>query len=251
MNSTAHTEEELRAVLVQIRRDWTKHDTPQRTTKSATTGSIAPLPSAWFTRQSVAQTLARWARAAAHDGYALPPEGHHINLTDPLATTAHLLPHARELSGWEQAPEATRDLQRVAGWLHNLTREPPPGVRLGTCPHPRPVIDDQGRRTNTECGGEIRATHTNASQVRCPTCKRVDTVEAWQHHILGAMGPVPAATLVQLLGNIGIRTSELGIRQRVGRGTISPPQTTREDGEPLYDPRVVIAQIVERDTPSG
>lgn len=248
--STAAIEADLRGSLAAIRRMWPHPDVPPaRSSKRPVPGPRPLVTDAWLARQSIIDDLAYWTQTARDDGIAVPAQ--RVDLTDPLATTSHLLAHCRALSGWEYAPRMASELRQHEGALRRLTTVPPEGVRLGDCPRPRPITDDDGRRTEVPCSGTIYAAPKEASDVKCPRCGHTTTVEGWRDLMVDDMVPMTAQDLAQVLLRFGVRTTALGIRQRVGRGTIPPPVGEDTRGRALYDPGTTLHALASREARRG
>lgn len=244
MTSTAAVEAQLRDALTRIRRAWPKPDAVQpreRTHRPA--GPRVPVSAAWLARRSVVEDLAFWVQAAREDGLAEPEPGRTVDLGDPADCARHLLPHVRALSGWQYADRMLGELLDAVAVLEQLTRPPKPAVLLGPCPVEVPGADG-GRG---ECGGEVRADVDRASDVRCPQCRTVDTIEGWQRRMVGSLGHVTADRLAEVLRRFGIRTTAAGIRQRVHRKSIPSHVDKDAKGRLLYDAEATLAALMAKE----
>lgn len=244
MTTTAAIEADLTDALVRIRRAWKRPDAEQeRSGGKRPHGPRIPIDLAWFDRTSVAQDIAFWVQAANEAGTARVADDERIDLGNVDQCAGHLLRHAKALSGWEHAERMAWELERAARSIEALTRAPKPRVPLGACPVE--IVATDG--TREPCGGEVRADVDKASDVKCPRCGTVDTIEWWQRRILGEVGPVTADGLAVVLRRVGIRTSAAGIRQRVHRGSILPTSARDEQGRMLFDPVQVLAGLAARE----
>ena len=90
-----------------------------------------------------------------------------------------------------------------------------------------------------------------AEKATCPGCQHTDTVGAWQRMIVGALDPMTDASLARYLRRLGMRTTALGIRHRVARGTLPGPVGRDAFGRDLYDAYAALAVLVTRDAPAA
>lgn len=244
--TTAAIEADLTTALATIRRAWPREDDPATTRgRRRPPGPRLPGGPGITIRTACAQDLQYWVRAADGDGVApLPADGLGHDVT---AYTGHLLSHARALSGWDYAERMAAELTDHARALEQLTKPPEPTVRLGPCPREIVRPDD----TREACGGIVRASTGKPSDVRCPGCGHIDTVEGWQRAIVGELGHVTAEDLAVRLRAIGIRTSADGVRMRVRRGSIPDPVGTDERGRHLWDAEAVLVALMAREKRAG
>lgn len=241
--STAEVEAAIRDACVRIRRAWVREDAPlSRERRERTPGPSVPLDGAWIIRRTVVEELAYWAHAALDDG-ALSNPPSPIALGDPLATSGALLADARRLSGWAYGERCAYDLGRVAERIEGLTRDEPPAVLLGPCPVEVVGPDDE----RTPCGADVRADLDHASDVVCPRCGTVDTVEGWRRRMAADLGHVTAEELARHLRRIGVRTTARGLQQRAHRGTIPAPIGRDDAGRSLWDAEAVMRAFIARE----
>lgn len=241
--STADIEADLRDLLTRCRKAWRRPDAhvePARTSRQH--GPRSLLRHSWVVRQSVTQDVAFWLHAAL-DADLVDLGEQRIDATDVEAMCSAMLPAARAISGWEHAETMAAELDDAVRALERLTRDRRPAVQLGECTVELVGADGERR----PCGGEVRADVDRASDVRCPRCHTVDTIEGWQRRIVGQVGPVTADRLVVILRGVGIRTTSAGIRQRVIRGSIPKPIDVDERGRNLYDATAVLRALMARE----
>lgn len=243
MTSTADIEHAIVVSCGTIVQHWHEDDVPA--TRGGSRPVLGPrvlIPASWLTRASIRQDLAYWVHAALGDYLAEPPDGVSIDLGDPVACARHLSAHARELSGWRWAGDLVADLRRDAEALRQLTTAPEPGTWLGDCP--REILDRDGH--TTVCGGHIRA-EASTDTITCPRCRHTDSVVMWHRIIVGALEPMTDTALARYLRRLGVRTTALGIRHRVARGSLPGAVGQTAGGRDLYDAAAAVAVLIARE----
>lgn len=239
LRSTSHIEEELRADLTSIRRDWRRPDVDQGEVTRAMPGSTVLLTSAKMTRMAVQQDLRYWVHALMDDEIGPEPDG--LDLSDVVGMCRHLLQGVREASGWAFVQRYASEVHEHALAMRRLTHRE--GVMLtDSCPV-EVVVGDLRR----PCGSVVRMDLEHPSDVRCAGCQTSDTIEGWQRRIVGELGPEPASALVPRLRHIGLRVTESTLRQWAARGVIPGPVGEDDRGRGLYDPRSTMEALLARE----